>query len=122
VRFMIFVKATQISETGAMPSQELMEAMGKYNQELIAAGIMQDGGGLQPSSKGARVTFSGKDRAVRMGPFSNTEDLVSGYWIWQCKSLDEAISWVKRAPNPMPGKSDIEIRPFYEMEDFAALT
>lgn len=122
MRFMIFVKATQTSESGAMPSQELIEAMGKYNQELIAAGIMQDGGGLQPSSKGARVTFSGTDRTARIGPFSRTSELVSGYWIWQCKSLEEAISWIKRAPNPMPESSDIEIRPLYEMEDFAALT
>jgi PhnB protein len=122
VRFMIFVKATQASESGAMPSQELIEAMGKYNQELIAAGIMQDGAGLQPTSKGARVSFSGKDRKVRMGPFANATELVSGYWIWQCRSLEEAIGWVKRAPNPMPESSDIEIRQFYEMEDFAALT
>ena len=122
MRFMIFVKATRASESGAMPSQQLLEAMGKYNQELIAAGIMQDGAGLQPSAKGARVTFSGKERSVSMGPFANTTELVSGYWIWQCKSLEEAISWVKRAPNPMPEDSDIEIRPFYEMEDFAALT
>jgi hypothetical protein len=119
---MIFVKATPASESGAMPSQELIQAMGKYNQELIAAGIMQDGAGLQPTSKGARLSFSGKDRTVRMGPFSNVPELVSGYWIWQCKSLEEAISWVKRAPNPMPENSDIEIRQFYEMEDFAALT
>lgn len=119
---MIFIKSTQTSESGAMPSQELLEAMGKYNQQLIAAGIMQDGAGLQPSSKGARVAFSGKDRTVRMGPFSNTSELVAGYWIWQCKSLEEAISWVKRAPNPMPETSDIEIRQFYEMEDFAART
>ncbi len=122
MRFMIFVKATQPSEAGVMPTKELFEAMGKFNQELIAAGVMQDGAGLQPTSKGARVTFSGKDRTVRMGPFPNTPELVSGYWIWQCKSLEEAISWVKRAPNPMPERSDIEIRPFYEMEDFAALT
>ena len=119
MRFMIFVKATQTSETGAMPSQELIEAMGKYNQELIASGIMHDGGGLQPSSQGARLTFSGKERMVRMGPFSNIAELVSGYWIWKCKSLEEAISWVKRAPNPMPESSDIEIRQLYEMEDFA---
>jgi hypothetical protein len=116
---MIFVKATQTSESGVMPSQELLEAMGKYNQELIAAGIMQDGGGLQPSSKGARVTFSGKNRTVRTGPFANTAELVSGYWLWKCGSLEEAISWVKRAPNPMPESSDIEIRRLYEMEDFA---
>ena len=119
MRFMIFVKATHTSESGVMPSQELIAAMGKYNQELVAAGIMKDGGGLRPSSKGARVTFSGEDRTVRMGPFSNPSELVSGYWIWHCKSLEEAISWVKRAPNPMPENSDIEIRPFYELEDFA---
>ena len=119
MRFIVFVKATQTSETGVMPSQELMEAMGKFNQELISAGVMQDGGGLQPSSKGARVTFSGEDRTVRSGPFSNAAELVSGYWIWKCGSLDEAISWVKRAPNPMPERSDIEIRQLYEMEDFA---
>ena len=122
MRFMIFVKATQASEAGTMPSRELIEAMGKFNQELIAAGIMQDGAGLQPTSKGARVTFSGTDRTARMGPFSSTSELVSGYWIWECKSLEEAISWVERAPNPMPERSDIEIRPFFEMEDFAALT
>lgn len=118
MRFMIFVKSTNASETGAMPGNELLEAMGKYNQELIAAGIMQDGGGLHPSSKGARVTFSGKDRTVTMGPFAHTSELVSGYWLWNCKSLDEAISWVKRAPNPMPEQSDIEIRQLYETEDF----
>ncbi len=122
MRFMIFVKATPSSESGALPSQELIQAMGKYNQQLIAAGIMQDGAGLRPSSKGARVSFSGKDRTVRMGPFSNASELVSGYWIWQCKSLEEAIGWVKQAPNPMPENSEIEIRQFYEMEDFAALT
>ena len=119
MRFMIFVKATKTSETGAMPSQELMEAMGKYNQQLIEAGIMLDGGGLHPSSKGARVTFSGNGRTVSLGPFANTSNLVSGYWIWKCKSLEDAISWVKRAPNPMPESSDIEIRQLYEMEDFA---
>jgi len=119
MRFMIFVKATKSSETGALPSQELIEAMGKYNQELIAAGIMQDGGGLHPSSQGARVTFSGNERTVRVGPFANTSELVSGYWIWKCDSLEEAVSWVKRAPNPMPETSDIEIRQLYEMEDFA---
>jgi hypothetical protein len=119
MRFIVFVKATPTSETGVMPSQELLAAMGKYNQELIGAGIMQDGGGVRPSSKGARVSFSEKDRTVHRGPFSNTAELVSGYWIWKCGSLDEAISWVKRAPNPMPESSDIEIRQLYEMEDFA---
>ncbi len=122
MRFMIFVKATQASEAGTLPTKELLEAMGRYNQELIAAGIMQDGAGLKPTSQGARVSFSGKERTVRMGPFSHTTELVAGYWIWQCESLEEAISWVKRAPNPMPGNSDIEVRPFYEAEDFAALT
>ncbi|MHB1528972.1 MAG: YciI family protein [Acidiferrobacteraceae bacterium] len=102
-----------------MPSQELIEAMDKYNQELIAAGIMHEGGWLQPSSKGARVTCSGKKRTVHMGPFSNIAELVCGYWFWKCKSLEEAISWVKRAPNPMPESSDIEIRQLDEMEDFA---
>jgi len=120
MRFMVFVKGTGSSETGAMPSQELIAAMSKYNQELVAAGIMQDGGGLHPTSKGARVTFSGQDRTVKMGPFANPNELVSGYWLWECKSLDEAIDWVKRAPNPMPETSDIEIRQLYEMEDFAA--
>ena len=119
MRFMIFVKATTSSETGVLPSRELIEAMGKYNQELIAAGIMQDGGGLHPSSKGARVTFSGNERTVCLGPFASTSELVSGYWIWKCNSLEEAIRWVKRAPNPMPESSDIEIRQLYEMEDFA---
>lgn len=120
MRFMVFVRATKTSEAGVMPRQELLQAMGKYNQELIAAGIMQDGGGLRPSSKGARVTFSGKQRTERMGPFAPSE-LVSGYWIWNCKSLEEAISWVKRAPNPMPEDSEIEIRQFFEAEDFASL-
>ncbi|MGA9992761.1 MAG: YciI family protein [Thiobacillaceae bacterium] len=118
MRFMIFVKASKASEAGVMPSQELLQAMGKYNQELIAAGIMLDGGGLRPTSKGARVTFSGKDRTVSMGPFPNTPELVAGYWIWKCNSLEEAINWVKRAPNPMLETSDIEIRPFFEDEDF----
>jgi hypothetical protein len=119
MRFMVFVKATRTSETGAMPSQELIEAMGKYNQELISAGVMQDGGGLQPTSQGVRVSFSGKHRTVRRGPFTNAVELVSGYWIWKCGSLDEAISWVQRAPNPMPESSDSEIRQLYEMEDCA---
>ncbi len=119
MRFMIFVRATKSSETGVMPTQERIAAMGKYNQELIAAGIMEDGAGLKPTSKGARVSFSGDKREVRRGPF-NPSELVSGYWMWNCKSLEEAISWVKRAPNPMPEDSEIEIREFYEMQDFAA--
>ena len=119
MRVMVIVKATKHSETGVMPGPELLAAMGKFNQELMRAGIMIDGGGLYPSSKGARVTFSGKDRSVTHGPFDNTSELVAGYWIWRVNSLDDAVEWVKRCPNPMPEESDIEIRPMYEMEDFA---
>lgn len=119
MRFMIIVKATKDSEAGMMPSPQLLADMGKFNRELIAAGVMLDGGGLQPSAKGARVTFSGQDRTVTKGPFGNTSDLISGYWIWRLNSLDEAIAWVKKCPNPMRETSDIEIRQFYEMEDFA---
>jgi hypothetical protein len=121
VRFMIIVKATKTSETGVLPSPQLLEDMGKFNQQLVEAGVMIDGGGLRPTSMGARVTFSGKDRAVSKGPFSNTNDLVAGYWIWKLDSLDEAIEWVKRCPNPMPETSEIEIRQFFEMEDFAGI-
>jgi hypothetical protein len=120
MRFMVLVKATKDSEAGKMPSPQLLADMGKFNQELIAAGVMMDGGGLHPSSKGARVTFSGKDRTVMKGPFAQTNEIVSGYWIWKLNSLDEAVAWVKRCPNPMLEVSDIEIRPLYEMEDFAA--
>jgi hypothetical protein len=116
---MVIVKATKASEAGVMPTRQLLEDMGKFNQELIQAGVMLDGGGLKPTSKGARVTFSGKDRFVRMGPFENTSELVAGYWIWKLDSLEEAINWVKRCPNPMPESSEIEIRPLYEDEDFA---
>jgi hypothetical protein len=119
MRFMVIVKATKESESGVMPSAELMQDMGKFNQDLIDAGVLLAADGLQASSKGARVTFSGQDRTVTMGPFSNIPDLVAGYWIWQVESLDEAIAWVKRCPNPMPGTSDIEIRQLFEMEDFA---
>lgn len=119
MKFMILVKATEASEAGVLPTAQLIEEMGKFNQELIAAGVMLDGGGLRPTSKGARVTFSGKDRTVRKGPFENTSELVAGFWIWEVGSLEEAIEWVKRCPNPMPGVSDIEIRPFYGPEDFA---
>jgi hypothetical protein len=120
MRVMVIVKASKQSEAGEVPSQQLLADMGKFNQELIAAGVMLDGGGLRPTSKGARVRFSGKDRAVSHGPFGNTSELVSGYWIWKVNSLDEAIDWLKRCPNPMPEASDIEIRPLYEMEDFAS--
>ena len=118
MRFMVMVKATQDSEAGVMPSRELLEAMGKYNEELVKAGIMQAGEGLQPSSKGARVRFSGKNRTVIDGPFAETKELVAGFWLWKVKSLEEAIEWVKRCPNPMPGDSEIEIRQVFEAEDF----
>ena len=120
MRFMIIVKATKESEAGIMPTEELFTAMGKYNEELAKAGIMLAGEGLQPSSKGARVRFSGKNRMVIDGPFAETKELVAGFWLWQCKSMDEAIEWVKRCPNPMPGESEIEIRQVFENEDFGA--
>jgi hypothetical protein len=120
MRFMVMVKATKDSEAGVMPSQELLAAMGKYNEELAKAGIMLAGDGLHPSSKGARVRFSGKNRTVVDGPFAETKELVAGFWIWQVKSKQEAIEWVKRCPNPMPGDSEIEIRQLFEPEDFGA--
>jgi hypothetical protein len=120
MRFMILVKATTDSEAGVMPSEELLAAMGKYNEELVKAGVMQAGEGLHPSSKGARVRFSGKEREVINGPFAQTKELVAGFWIWKCASLQEAIAWVKRCPNPMPGESEIEIRQVFEAEDFGA--
>jgi hypothetical protein len=120
MRFMILVKATKDSEAGVMPSKELLADMGRYNEELVNAGIMLAGEGLQPSSKGVRVHFSGKDRTVTEGPFANTNDLVAGFWLWQVASLKEAIEWVKRCPNPMLEDSDIEIRQVFEAEDFGA--
>jgi len=120
MRFMVIVKATKDSEAGVMPSRELLTAMGNYNEELAKAGIMLAGDGLQPSSKGARVKFSGKNRTVVDGPFAETKELVAGFWIWQVKSKQEAIEWVKRCPNPMPGDSEIEIRQLFEAEDFGA--
>ena len=123
MRFMVLVKATPESEAGVLPSAEMFAAMGKFNEELMNAGVMQAGEGLHPSSKGARVRFSGKDRKVIDGPFAQTNELVAGFWIWKCASLQEAIDWVKRCPNPMPGDSEIEIRRIYEAEDFGeALT
>ena len=118
MRVMVIVKATPESEAGQMPSTELIEAMGRYNEELVKAGIMLDGDGLKPSSKGVRVRFSGKDRTVVDGPFAETKELIAGYWIWQVQSMDEAIEWVRRCPNPMASDSDIEIRPFFEPADF----
>jgi len=118
---MVMVKASPNSEAGVMPGPEMFEAMGKYNEELVKAGIMKAGEGLHPSSKGARVRFSGAKRTVIDGPFAETKELVAGYWLWECKSLQEAIEWVKKCPNPMPGEdSDIEIRQVYEAEDFGA--
>jgi len=118
MKFMVLVKATADSEAGIMPSEQLLAEMGQYNEELVKAGIMQAGEGLHPSSKGARVRFSGKNRTVIDGPFSETKELVAGFWIWQCKSLQEAIAWVKRCPNPMPGDSEIEIRQVFTADDF----
>ena len=119
MRVVVFVKATEDSEQGALPSAELIEAMGKYNEELINAGIMVGGDGLKPSSQGKRIAFDGPSRAVIDGPFAETRELVAGFWIWEVKDMDEAVEWVKRCPNPMFGPSEIEIRPLYEMEDFA---
>lgn len=118
MRFMILVKADRNSEAGVMPSEQLLAEMGRFNEELVKAGVMQAGEGLHPSSKGARVRFSGNDRKVIDGPFSETEELIAGFWIWECASLHEAIDWVKRCPNPMPGDSEIEIRQIFEPEDF----
>src|SRR3954463_3014053 len=118
MRFMVLVKATPESEAGVMPSTELLAAMGKFNEELVDAGVMQSGEGLHPSSKGARVRFSGKDRRVIDGPFAETKELVAGFWMWKCASMQEAIEWVKRCPNPMPTDSEIEIRQVFEAEDF----
>ena len=118
MRFMILVKATRDSEAGVMPSEQLLAEMGQFNEELVKAGVMQAGEGLHPSSKGARVCFSGKSRSVVDGPFAETKELVAGFWIWQCASMQEAIDWVKRCPNPMPGESEIEIRQVFEASDF----
>src|SRR6187200_857314 len=121
MRFMVMVKATAESEAGVMPDEKLMADMGKFNEELARAGIMLAGDGLKPSSQGARVVFNGASRKVVDGPFAETKELVAGFWIWQVKSKEEAIEWVKRCPNPFPtGESVIEIRPFYEAEDFGA--
>ena len=120
MRFMILVKADANSEAGVLPDEKLLSEMGKYNEELVKAGIMLAGEGLQPSSKGARVRFSGKNRSVIDGPFSETKELIAGFWLWQCKSKEEAIEWVKRCPNPMEGESEVEIRQVFENEDFGA--
>jgi hypothetical protein len=118
VRFMVMVKATEESEQGVLPSTEMLEAMGRYNEELVKAGVMVAGEGLHPSSKGVRVRFDGTQRRVIDGPFAETKELVAGFWIFQVKSLEEAVEWVKRCPNPMPGASEIEIRQIFEADDF----
>ena len=118
MRFMVMVKATRDSEAGKLPSEEMLSAMAKFNEELVKAGVMLDGNGLQSSAKGARVSFSGPRRTVIDGPFAETKELVAGYWILQCKSLAEAVAWIKRCPNPHNEESEIEIRQLFEMEDF----
>ena len=120
VMVMVMVKATPQSEAGVMPSEQLLADMGRYNEELVKAGIMLAGEGLHPSAKGARVRFVGTTRAVFDGPFAETRELVAGFWLWQVRSMDEAIAWVKRCPNPMPETSDIEIRQVFEADDFGA--
>ena len=120
MRVMVIVKASAESEAGQMPSEEILREMGNYNDELVKAGIMLAGEGLHPTSRAKRMRFSGKNRTVIDGPFTETKELVAGYWLWTVKSMDEAIEWVKRCPDPMPGEeSEIELRPLYEAEDFA---
>ena len=120
MRFMVMVKANQDSEAGVMPSETLLAEMGKFNEELVKAGVLLAAEGLQPTSKGARVKFSGSKRSVIDGPFAETKELIAGFWLWQLKSMEEAIEWVKRCPNPFPGESEIEIRQVFEAEDFGA--
>lgn len=123
MKVMVMVKATADSEAGTMPSTDLLEAMGKFNEELVNAGVMLAGEGLHPSMRGVRVAFDGPQRRVIDGPFAGTRELVAGFWIWQVRSLEEAIEWARRCPNPMPGPSELEIRPIFEAEDFGeALT
>lgn len=117
MRVMVFVKATEVSEQGILPTAEEMEAMGRFNDELRDAGILLAADGLKPSSQGKRIAFDGPGRTVIDGPFAETRELVAGFWLWEVKDMDEAVAWVKRCPNPMPGPSDIEIRPLYEMAD-----
>ncbi len=119
MRVMVLVKATEDSEKGVFPDNDLFEQMGRYNEQLIAAGIMKSGDGLKPTSVAKRVAFDGDKRTVIDGPFKATSELVAGFWIWEVRDMNEAVEWVKKCPNPMPGPSEIEIRPFYEMEDFA---
>jgi hypothetical protein len=118
MKVMVIVKATKASEAGQMPSQQLLNDMGKFNEELVKAGIMLAGEGLQPSSEGARVRFSGKNRTIIDGPFAETKELICGFWLWKVSSFQEALDWVKRCPNPHEGESELEIRPLFEIEDF----
>ena len=118
MRVLVMVKATKDSEAGALPEAEMLEAMGKFNEQLVKAGIMLTGDGLKPSSQGKRVAFDGASRTVIDGPFAETRELVAGFWIWEVKDMAEAVEWVKRCPNPMPGPSEIEIRPVFELADF----
>jgi hypothetical protein len=120
MRVMVMVKATPESEAGRMPGTELLAAMGRFNEELVKAGVMLAGEGLHPSARGKRVRFSGAQRSVIDGPFAETKELVAGFWLWQVRSMDEAVEWVRRCPNPMEGESEIEIRPVFEAEDFGA--
>jgi len=122
MRVIVFVKATDESEEGVLPTTELLEAMGRYNEELVKAGIMRAADGLKPSSQGKRVAFDGPSREVIDGPFATTRELVAGFWLWDVRDMDEAVAWVKRCPNPMPGPSEIEIRPLYEIADFELQT
>ena len=118
MRVMVIIKANEESEAGVMPSQDLLTKMGNFNEELLKAGVMQAGEGLQPSSKGKRVRFSGSQRTVIDGPFAETKELIAGFWLWNVKAIEDAIEWVKRCPNPMNTETDVEIRPLFEMEDF----
>ena len=123
MRFMVIVKASADTEAGVMPSEQQLAEMGRFNEQLVQAGVMQAGEGLHPSSKGARVRFSGASRTVVDGPFAETKELVAGFWLWKCASLQEAIDWARRCPNPMPGESELEIRQVFDAEDFGeALT
>ena len=118
MRVMVFVKASEDSEAGVMPSEQLLTEMGQFNEELVKAGVMLDGDGLRPSSDGVRVRFEGKERTVIDGPFAETKELIAGYWLWQVKSMDEAIEWIRRCPNPHEQGGEVEIRPIFESEDF----
>jgi hypothetical protein len=120
MRCMVIIKATEESEAGVLPGTELLAEMGKFNEELVKAGVMLAGEGLQPSSKGKRVRFSGQTRTVIDGPFTETKELIAGFWLWQVRSMEEAVEWVKRCPNPMLSESEIEIRPVFEAEDFGS--